>query len=70
MFNNSLNTSAVYLNNQFSNSRIHGIYCRANNILIAHNDVRGMGLSAISGFPALDLSSPNSFAAHQCGDHG
>ena len=61
VFNNSLNTSAVYLNNQFSNSRIHGIYCRADNMLIAHNSVSGMGLSAISGFPALDLSSPNSF---------
>lgn len=57
----TLNTSAVYLDNHFSNSRIHGIYCRANNILIAHNSVSGMGLSAISGFPALDLGSPNSF---------
>ncbi|HEY1790523.1 MAG TPA: hypothetical protein VGJ73_20415, partial [Verrucomicrobiae bacterium] len=57
----SLNTSAVYLNNQFSNSRIHGIYCRADNMLIAHNSVSGMGLSAISAFPALDLGSPNSF---------
>jgi hypothetical protein len=57
----SLNTSAVYLNNQFSNSRIHGIYCRADNMLIAHNSVSGMGESAISAFPALDLSSPNSF---------
>lgn len=61
VINNSLNTSAVYLDNQFSNSRIHGIYCRANNILIAHNSVSGMGLSAISGFPALDLSAPNSY---------
>ena len=61
VYNNSLNTSAVYLNNQFSNSRIHGIYCRANNMLIAHNTISGMGLSAISGFPALDLTSPNSF---------
>jgi hypothetical protein len=61
IFNNSLNTSAVYLNDNFSNSRIHGIYCRANNMLIAHNCVSGMGLSAISGFPALNLSSPNSF---------
>lgn len=57
----TLNTSAVYLDNHFSNSRIHGIYCRANNILIAHNSISGMGLSAISGFPALDLGSPNSF---------
>jgi hypothetical protein len=61
VFNNSLNTSAVYLDNQFSNSRIHGIYCRADNMLIAHNSVSGMGLSAISSFPALDLGSPNSF---------
>jgi len=62
IFDLSLNTSAVYLNNQFSNSRIHGIYCRADNMLIAHNSVSGMGESAISGFPALDLGSPNSFA--------
>jgi len=61
IFNCSLNDSAVYLNNQFSNSRIHGIYCRADNMLIAHNTVTGMGLSAISAFPALDLGSPNSF---------
>ncbi len=61
VYNNSLNTSCVYLNNQFSNSRIHGIYCRANNMLIAHNSVSGMGLSAISGFPDLLLESPNSF---------
>jgi hypothetical protein len=61
VIDNSLNASAVYLDNQFSNSRIHGIYCRANNILIAHNTVSGMGLSAISGFPALDLASPNSY---------
>jgi hypothetical protein len=61
VFNISLNASAVYLNNQFSNSRIHGIYCRADNMLIAHNSVSGMGLSAISAFPALDLASPNSF---------
>lgn len=63
VINNSLNTSAVYLDNVFSNSRIHGIYCRANNILIAHNTISGMGLSAISGFPALDLGSPNSYVA-------
>lgn len=61
VFNISLNASAVYLNNQFSNSRIHGIYCRADNMLIAHNSVSGMGLSAISAFPALNLASPNSF---------
>jgi hypothetical protein len=61
VYNNSLNADAVYLNNQFSNSRILGIYCRADNMLIAHNSVTGMGLSAISAFPALDLASPNSF---------
>jgi hypothetical protein len=61
LFNRSLNTSAVYLNNQFSNSRIHGIYCRADNLLIAHNTISGMGLSAISAFPALNLTTPNSF---------
>jgi hypothetical protein len=61
LFDTTLNTSAVYLNNQFSNSRIHGIYARANNMLIAHNNISGMGLSAISAFPALDLSTPNSF---------
>lgn len=63
VINNSLNSSAVYLDNVFSNSRIHGIYCRANNILIAHNSISGMGLSAISGFPALDLSTPNSYVS-------
>ncbi|MDB6039896.1 MAG: hypothetical protein JWM99_3737, partial [Verrucomicrobiales bacterium] len=61
IFDNSLNTSAVYLNNRFSNSRIHGIYCRANNILIAHNFITGMGVSAIAAHPALGLAGPNSF---------
>jgi hypothetical protein len=61
LFDITLNTSAVYLDNQFSNSRIHGIYARASNMLIAHNSISGMGLSAISAFPALDLSTPNSF---------
>ena len=61
LFNLSLNTSAVYLDNQFSNSRIHGIYCRASNTLIAHNAVSGMGSSAIAAFPAMSLSVPNSF---------
>ncbi len=61
LFDNSLNSSAVYLNNQFSNSRIHGIYARANNILIAHNYVTGMGASAIAAHPALSLAGPNSF---------
>ncbi|HEY4414416.1 MAG TPA: hypothetical protein VGO57_01895 [Verrucomicrobiae bacterium] len=66
IFDNSLNTSAVYLNNQFSNSRIHGIYCRANNILIAHNFITGMGSSAIAAHPALSLAGPNSFAPTNC----
>ncbi len=61
LFDNSLNSSAVYLYNNFSNSRIHGIYCRANNILIAHNYVTGMGSSAIAAHPALSLAGPNSF---------
>lgn len=61
IFDSTLNTSAVYLNNHFSNSRIHGIYARANNLLIAHNNISGMGLSAISAFPALNLSTPNSY---------
>ncbi len=61
IFDNSLNSSAVYLNNQFANSRIHGIYCRANNMLIAHNYVTGMGASAIAAHPALSLAGPNSF---------
>ncbi|HEV2393319.1 MAG TPA: hypothetical protein VG146_13270 [Verrucomicrobiae bacterium] len=61
LFDNSLNSSAVYLNNTFSNSRIHGIYCRANNMLIARNVITGMGVSAIAAHPALSLSGPNSF---------
>ncbi len=60
IFDNSLNTSAVYLSNQFSNSRIHGIYCRANNILIAHNFITGMGFSAVAAQPDLSLAGPNS----------
>ncbi len=66
IFDNSLNSSAVYLNNQFSNSRIHGIYCRANNILIAHNFITGMGSSAIAAHPALALAGPNSFVPTNC----
>ena len=61
LFNHALNASAVYLHNQFRNSRIHGIYCRADNMLIAHNEVSGMGLCAIGAHPALDLAAPNSF---------
>ncbi|HZR19729.1 MAG TPA: hypothetical protein VFE51_20760 [Verrucomicrobiae bacterium] len=61
LFDNSLNSSAVYLRNHFSNSRIHGIYCRANNILIAHNVISGMGVSAIAAHPSLSLAGPNSF---------
>jgi hypothetical protein len=51
LLDQTLNTSAVYLDNQFSNSRIHGIYCRADNMLIAHNTVSGMGSGAIGAFP-------------------
>jgi hypothetical protein len=53
LVNETLNTSAVYLDNQFSNSAFHGIYCRANNMLIAHNTVSGMGQNAITGAPLL-----------------
>jgi len=53
LINETLNTSAVYLDNVFMNSAFHGIYCRANNILIAHNAVGGMGKNAICAFPAI-----------------
>jgi hypothetical protein len=53
LINETLNTSAVYLDNQFSDSAFHGIYCRADNMLIAHNSVGGMGKNAICGFPAI-----------------
>jgi len=62
IFDSSLNTSAVYLGNQFLNSRVHGIYCRANNILVAHNFVSGMASSAVVAYPALSLAGPESFA--------
>ena len=58
----TLNSSAVYLNNQFSNGRQHGIYCRADNTLIAHNTISGMMLSAIAGFPAMTSTFLNLFA--------
>ena len=61
LFNESLNTSAVYLDNQFSNCRFHGIYCRANNMLIAHNTVGGMGKNAICAFPAMTANFLNFF---------
>jgi hypothetical protein len=51
----------VYLDNQFSNGRQHGIYCRADNILIAHNAISGMALSAIAGFPAMTSTFLNLF---------
>jgi hypothetical protein len=57
----TLNTSAVYLNNQFSNSRQHGIYCRADNTLIAHNSISGLELSAIAAFPAMTSTFLNLF---------
>jgi hypothetical protein len=61
VFNNTLNSSAVYLNNKMSNSRVHGIYCRANNMLVARNQITGMGKNGIVAYPALDLAGPNSF---------
>jgi hypothetical protein len=53
LVNENLNTSAVYLGNQFSNSAFHGIYCRAHNILIAHNTVSGIGYNAITALPLI-----------------
>jgi len=53
LVNETLNTSAVYLDNQFSNSAFHGIYCRANNILIAHNTISGIGQNAIAALPIM-----------------
>jgi hypothetical protein len=61
LLNLNLNTSAVYLDNQFSNSRIHGIYCRADHMLVAHNTVSGMGSSAICAFPAMTSGFLNHF---------
>lgn len=62
LLDETLDSSAVYLDNQFSNSRQHGIYCRANNTLIAHNTISGLELSAIVGFPALADNFLNMFA--------
>ena len=61
LINESLNTSAVYLDNQFLDSAFHGIYCRANNMLIAHNTVGGMGKNAICAFPAITTTFLNFF---------
>ncbi len=61
LVNESLNTSAVYLNNQFADSAFHGIYCRADNMLIAHNSVGGMGKNAICAFPAITTTFLNFF---------
>ena len=61
LIDQTLNTSAVYLNNQFSNSRQHGIYCRADNTLIAHNSISGLELSAIAAFPAMTSTFLNLF---------
>ncbi len=61
LLDETLNTSAVYLDNQFSNSAFHGIYCRANNMLIAHNTVSGMGKNAICAFPAITANFLNFF---------
>jgi hypothetical protein len=62
LLDETLDSSAVYLNNQFSNSRQHGIYCRANNTLIAHNTISGLEMSAIAGFPAMTPTFLNLFA--------
>jgi hypothetical protein len=61
LLDRTLNSSAVYLDNQFSNSRIHGIYCRADNMLIAHNTISGMGSSAICAFPLMASGFLNFF---------
>ncbi|HXR03153.1 MAG TPA: hypothetical protein VN836_00420 [Verrucomicrobiae bacterium] len=61
LLDETLNTSAVYLDNQFSNSAFHGIYCRANNMLIAHNTIGGMGKNAICAFPAITANFLNFF---------
>jgi hypothetical protein len=61
LINESLNTSAVYLDNHFSNSAYFGIYCRANNMLVAHNTISGMGFNAISAFPYIIPSFLNFF---------
>ncbi|HLX95818.1 MAG TPA: hypothetical protein VKU37_08745, partial [Verrucomicrobiae bacterium] len=61
LVNRNLDTSAVYLDNQFSNSRQHGIYCRADNTLIAHNTISGMALSAIGAYPAMTPTFLNLF---------
>jgi hypothetical protein len=61
ILNRSLNSSALYLNNRFSNSRQHGIYCRADNTLIAHNEISGMCFSAIAAFPAMTANFLNLF---------
>jgi hypothetical protein len=61
LINESENTSAAYLDNQFMDSAFHGIYCRANNMLIAHNAVGGMGKNAICAFPAITANFLNFF---------
>lgn len=61
LIDQTLNTSAVYLNNQFSNGEFHGIYCRANNMLLAHNSVSGMGSGDIGAFPFMTTSFMNLF---------
>jgi hypothetical protein len=61
LLDQNLNTSAVYLDNQFSNGRFHGIYCRADNMLIAHNSISGMGSGAISAYPLMTSTFLNLF---------
>ena len=61
LINETLNTSAVYLNNQFSDNDGLGIYCRANNMLIAHNSIRGLAGNAIGAFPIINPGFLNFF---------
>lgn len=61
LINETLNTSAVYLNNHFSNGGFHGILCRADNMLIAHNTINGMVDQAICGFPIMNPGFLNFF---------
>ena len=57
----SLNSSAVYLDNQFTDSAFKGIWCRANNMLVAHNTLGGFGHNALDGFPYIFTSFINFF---------
>ena len=62
IFDNSLNSSAVYINNQFLNSRVHGILLPGEqHSRGGHNLVSGMASSAVVAYPALSLAGPESF---------